>query len=141
MDRRKGPSVNLPEVAKWQKILLFIILGMLILYVANIGLAVTGNLNAPPPAGSPAGTPASPTAISLVLSAVGLALVVGAIVAMILIGGALGWGILPRVLCALLMFCPLINLITLLVVNAKATAALRAGGYKVGFMGAQGPAA
>ncbi len=129
--------MNLPEVAKWQKILLFIVLAWIILIVASVALAATGNLNTP----APAGTPPSPTALSLVLNVVSLILAIGAIVSVILIGGALGWGVLPRVICALLMFCPIVNIITLLVIITKATAALKAGGYKVGLMGAQGPPA
>lgn len=39
------------------------------------------------------------------------------------------------VLCAILMIVPCISLITLLVVNGKATAYLQERGIKVGFMG------
>jgi hypothetical protein len=39
------------------------------------------------------------------------------------------------VLCAILMIVPCISLITLLVVNGKATAYLQQHGIKVGFMG------
>jgi hypothetical protein len=39
------------------------------------------------------------------------------------------------VLCAILMFLPCISLITLLVVNQKATSYLQQHGVKVGFMG------
>ena len=40
------------------------------------------------------------------------------------------------VLCAILMIVPCISLITLLVVNGKATSFLQQHGIKVGFMGA-----
>jgi len=47
-------------------------------------------------------------------------------------GYAVGW----RVLLAVLMVIPLIGLITLVVLNSRATKALRAGGYRVGLLGA-----
>jgi hypothetical protein len=47
-------------------------------------------------------------------------------------GYAVGW----RVLLAVLMVIPLIGLITLVILNSRATKALRAGGYKVGLLGA-----
>jgi hypothetical protein len=35
-----------------------------------------------------------------------------------------------------LMFVPMVNLITLLIVNSRVTARLRAAGYRVGLLGA-----
>ncbi|KZC36997.1 MULTISPECIES: hypothetical protein [Rhodanobacter] len=48
----------------------------------------------------------------------------------------LGYSMLVRVILIVLMFVPLISLIVLLVLNAKATARLRAAGYHVGLLGA-----
>ena len=45
---------------------------------------------------------------------------------------AVGW----RILLAALMLIPLVGLITLLILNSRATKALRAGGYEVGLLGA-----
>lgn len=45
-----------------------------------------------------------------------------------------GWGMI--VLCLLLMIVPLVNLITLLALNSKATRRLREAGYRVGLLGA-----
>jgi hypothetical protein len=52
------------------------------------------------------------------------------------LAGGLGMRLASKVLLAMLMFLPLINLITLLVVNARATRVLRDAGYKVGLLGA-----
>jgi len=53
-------------------------------------------------------------------------------------GDGLGIGVVLRVLILLLMFVPLINILVLLIINARATRALRAGGYRVGFFGVSG---
>ena len=66
---------------------------------------------------------------------VALAVAVFAMVAIFLLANDLyNTGI--GVLCALLMIVPCISLITLLVVNGKATTFLQQNGVKVGFMGA-----
>lgn len=49
--------------------------------------------------------------------------------------GSVGYSIL----FVILMFVPLVNLLTLLAVNGKATKYLRSAGYKVGFLGAGKP--
>ena len=48
----------------------------------------------------------------------------------------LGTAIWARVILIILMFVPLMNLVMLLVLNSRATKALREAGYKVGLMGA-----
>lgn len=64
--------------------------------------------------------------VALVLSIVGIvSLAIG-----------LGNGIALRILYVVLMFIPLVNLITLLILNSKATRMLRAAGYEVGLLGA-----
>ena|SRR5919204_779009 len=45
---------------------------------------------------------------------------------------AVGW----RILLALLVLIPVVSLITLAILNARATKTLRGGGYRVGFFGA-----
>jgi len=52
------------------------------------------------------------------------------------VGAGLGWSVVTRILIVVLLFLPLINIITLLVVNGKATSALKRAGYKVGLAGA-----
>ena len=42
-----------------------------------------------------------------------------------------------KIFCMFLMFIPLVNLMTLLILNGKATRALRDAGIKVGLMGAK----
>ncbi len=74
------------------------------------------------------------------LGPIGLLLVLGAVL-MGLIGtfrlcSGLGYSMLLRVILIVLMFVPLVSLIVLLVLNAKATARLRAAGYHVGLLGA-----
>jgi hypothetical protein len=48
----------------------------------------------------------------------------------------LGYSMVTRVILIVLMFVPLVSLIVLLVLNAKATGRLRAAGYHVGLLGA-----
>lgn len=47
-----------------------------------------------------------------------------------------GWGWGWVIFCLVLMLVPLVNLITLLVLNSKATSRLREAGYRVGLLGA-----
>jgi hypothetical protein len=51
-------------------------------------------------------------------------------------GPALRFSTPVKVILAMIMFVSVANLIALLVLNSKATKALRAGGYKVGLLGA-----
>ena len=48
----------------------------------------------------------------------------------------LGFSMTSRVILLVLMFVPLVSLMVLLVLNAKATGKLRAAGYQVGLLGA-----
>lgn len=48
----------------------------------------------------------------------------------------LGFSMVSRVILLVLMFVPLVSLVVLLVLNAKATGKLRAAGYHVGLLGA-----
>jgi hypothetical protein len=48
----------------------------------------------------------------------------------------MGMSLTRKILLVLLMFVPLVSLIVLLILNSRATSALRAAGYRVGFFGA-----
>jgi hypothetical protein len=58
------------------------------------------------------------------------------LVAIVHLAATCGYSIVGRVLLVIAMFLPLINLITLLVLNSQATRQLREAGVKIGFMGA-----
>ena len=65
-----------------------------------------------------------------------LAALVMSFVGIVRLGAGLGYSTAARVGLCILMFVPLVNLITLLIVNSRATSRLRDAGYKVGLMGA-----
>lgn len=75
--------------------------------------------------------------IRMLFPVAALATLVISLVGVVRMSGGLGFGIGLQVLFCLLMFIPLINLLTLLILNGKATGALRANGYKVGLFGAK----
>ena len=72
--------------------------------------------------------------LSLLLSLIALVL---AIVGVAKLASGLGINIAVIILCCMLLFIPLINLITLFVLSSKATHLLQANGYKVGIGGAK----
>lgn len=79
-------------------------------------------------------------AIRASMGPIGLFVGLGAL-AMGLVGtyrlcSGLGFSMATRVILMVLMFVPLVGLIVLLVLNSKATAKLRAAGYRVGLLGA-----
>ena len=57
-------------------------------------------------------------------------------VGVVRLSGALGNSVVVRVICAIAMVIPLINLLVMLRFSSIATNKLRAGGYKVGLFGA-----
>lgn len=63
--------------------------------------------------------------------------VVISFVGMFRIAGGLGYSNVAKVFLLVLLLLPLIGLITLLVLNSRATKRLREAGYKVGLMGAR----
>lgn len=73
--------------------------------------------------------------VSLMILAVALAILVFAVTSVVMLAGEL-WNVGIAILCAILMFLPCISLITLLVVNQKATGLLQQHGIHVGLMGA-----
>jgi hypothetical protein len=67
------------------------------------------------------------------------ALILG-IVGAIRLSRALGFGIGLQIACFIMLFIPLVNLLTILILNRKATERLRNQGYQVGLLGAKRPA-
>jgi hypothetical protein len=74
--------------------------------------------------------------IGPVAGLIGLATIVLSIMGILRLSTGMGWGTGSKVGLIVLMFMPLVNLITLVVVNSRATALLRNNGYKVGLLGA-----
>jgi uncharacterized membrane protein YhhN len=70
--------------------------------------------------------------------AVGLLSAVLATVGLVRLGRGLGYSIPRRIVLIVLASIPLVGLITLLILNAKATKALRGSGISVGLFGARG---
>jgi hypothetical protein len=60
-----------------------------------------------------------------------------ALVGAIRLASALGFSMWLRVVYAILMIIPLINLLAMLSLSSRATKQLRAGGYRVGLFGAR----
>lgn len=59
-----------------------------------------------------------------------------AVYGVVILATGLGMALWARVLLALLMFVPVVNLVTLVVLNLRATRVLRNAGYSVGLLGA-----
>jgi len=79
------------------------------------------------------------------LAASGFLLMGGGLAALIMslmgvwkMGYGLGIGAILRVVMLIFMIVPIINILLLLIVNARATRKLRQAGYKVGFLGVSG---
>lgn len=102
---------GIEQVASAQKLIIYAILG----YFAAVALqAVLGPI----------------AALLLVL------VVCAALVGTFKLCTGMGFSMPSRVILLVLMFVPLVSLIVLLVLNAKATGKLRAAGYHVGLLGA-----
>ncbi len=74
--------------------------------------------------------------LGFVVALVALGALVTALVGVFRLSSGMGHGTGLKILWIVLMFVPLINLITLLRLNSSATKALRAAGYRVGLLGA-----
>lgn len=70
-----------------------------------------------------------------------IASIIMALVGLYYLSKGLGMSILTKIFVLILLFLPLLNILTMLVLNSKATAKLRAAGYKVGLLGASEKAA
>jgi len=110
-------SVDLRAVARWQRTLLWFVLGLLLLN----GLSVA-------PIAAPAWVAGAWLIASIVVQ-------VSAIVCVLQLQVGLRIGVGARILTGVLMFAPCINLLVLLSVNARATHALKKAGLKVGLLG------
>lgn len=109
MDNAVQPNVE--DVKKGQKLVIYAFLvgiatGLLSLLVGEIALLVQ--------------------IASIIMSIFGL----------MKVGKGLHYSITKRVLVLFLMLIPVVSLITLLVINSRATAVLRQAGLKVGLLGA-----
>ena len=124
----------IPDIAKYQRLLIVAILCQIILYIIRVVL--TFGATGAAQQGSQAGAVAM-GGIVLLLNLVSLAVVVFSLVMLILLMTAMDESLMSRVLAAISQFIPLIGLIVLLVINGKATKLLRENGYKVGLMGAK----
>jgi FtsH-binding integral membrane protein len=105
-------DAGIEQVASAQKLIIYAILG----YFAAVALQGVLGLFA---------------ALLLVL------VVCAALVGTFKLCTGMGFSMASRVILLVLMFVPLVSLIVLLVLNAKATARLRAAGYHVGLLGAR----
>lgn len=122
--------VAIEKVRTGQKFILYAILANIVmLFVLFSAQAATGG------SGSAEGTLAG---ILLLRAVVGIAATVMAIVGLLRVASGLKYSAAVQVLVVLLLFVPLVSLLTLLYVNEKATAALRQAGYRVGLLGATG---
>ena len=74
------------------------------------------------------------TTLELVLKLAGIVVAIISLVAEVRLVKALH-GLVVAILCAPLMFVPLVNLLTLLVFNSQATKRIREAGFKVGLLG------
>jgi hypothetical protein len=106
--------IAIRRIATYQRILIFAILAQI------IGLVVFAEM---------------PPALQLLGKVIYILIGVGSAVASVLLANAL-YGIIAAVVCAPLMFIPVVNLITLLVLSQSATSRVRKAGFKVGFLGA-----
>jgi hypothetical protein len=73
------------------------------------------------------------------LGLLGLVTLVLSIMGIFGMAAALRFSTLSKVLLAISMLIPRVNLIVMLVLNGKATKVLKAGGYNVGLLGASKP--
>ncbi|MFP4434676.1 MAG: hypothetical protein ACLFTN_09420 [Phycisphaerae bacterium] len=116
-DAQDGEGINVRFVASKQKALLVCIL----LYL----LALLGQVAIPP-------------RLHYILFMAGIALLIVAAVFVAQLGMRL-YGKGPGIAFGILTLVPLVGLIVLLVVNAKATSVLKENGLKVGLLGAKVP--
>jgi hypothetical protein len=125
---------RLERLRSGQKLAIYAILIYLVAIVIRTGFSSTPL--------SP-GTPGLLVAVGsgLLLMAGGLAALIMSLMGVWKMGYGLGVGTILRVVMLIFMIVPLINILLLLVVNARATRKLRQAGYKVGFLGVSGRAA
>ncbi|MHA3772539.1 hypothetical protein ACXR0O_13470 [Verrucomicrobiota bacterium sgz303538] len=115
------PSRQTHKVRIGQKCLLYAIL--IYLVALSLGGLAKGQVAAP--------------LFGVLIGLLGLTVIVLGIVGTLKIGDGLRYSLTLRIALAFLIVVPLVNLVVLLVLNAKATSRLRAAGYKVGLLGAK----
>jgi predicted RNA-binding Zn-ribbon protein involved in translation (DUF1610 family) len=115
-DSRRG--IDLRTVGKRQRSLLWFVLALLLFQLSIF----TDTLGLPP-------------AFELVVVLVYWALLISILVSVLRLLAALRVHVIWRIFCALLLIAPCINLLVLLVINARATRALKDAGLRVGLMG------
>ena len=122
---------RLERLRSGQKLAIYAILIYLVAIVIRTGFSSTPL--------SP-GTPGLLAAVGsgLLLMAGGLAALIMSLMGVWKMGYGLGVGTILRVVILICMIVPLINILLLLVINARATRKLRQAGYKVGFLGVSG---
>ena len=104
--------VRLERIAAGQRLIIYALLAQFAAYALTVALGNVGVVV---------------TLIAVLFSIVG----------MIKLAGALGSSVLSRILLTVGMFIPLVSLLILASLSAKATRRLRAAGYKVGLLGAR----
>lgn len=117
-------EASVQEVAKGQKSAIYAIL---ITFVVVVVMVVAPEFDV-----------SDQTGTDLVLGALALLLVatIMSLYGMVKISSGLGWSLLSKAFVFVLLFIPVISTITVLTLNAKATAFLRGAGCKVGLLGA-----
>ena len=129
-----GKKAELKKVATLQKYLVMSILIFILSYLGLIASFAMQATQAGPP-GAPPNMGGGTVAIVLVLLLVVMVASLGSWVLSVLLANRL-YGSGGAILVFFSQFVPCVNLITLLVVNSKATNLLRDKGYTVGFLGA-----
>lgn len=104
---------NLEEVAAGQKIIIYTI-------IANFLVGVSQR---------------STPELGMMISIVAILVTVAAIYGVYRLCTGLGYSIGIKIVLMILMFIPLVNLITLVILSFKATKKLRGAGYEVGLLG------
>lgn len=113
-----GNRDKLRRVAKYQQWVIYALLVYILLYIGVISIQAAGF-----------------EALGALAPLLVLPVAIFAMVAIFLLAKEL-YNVGVAILCAALMIVPCISLITLLIVNGRATAFLKAQGVNVGFMGA-----
>jgi len=129
-----GKKKEMRSIASLQKYLLISILIMILSYIAYI-VAIFANMPSQPGQAGPPNLKGSALAIIGVLALVLMVASLGALILSVLLASKL-YGTGGAILVFFLQFIPCVGLITLLVVNSKATNLLRDKGYTVGLLGA-----
>jgi hypothetical protein len=79
------------------------------------------------------------TTVAEIFGLIGIGAVVLAIIGLLNVASGLGYSTGVKVLLIVLVFVPIASLLMLVIVNGKATEALKAHGFKVGLLGARKP--